>query len=139
MSLTSTTREYKSSWWSIVLAPDWFADEEDGCVSFAKDNGVGALQISAFRHDSGTIPQNDLTDFMAGEFPDSVAPQRVICGGFSGVGVDYIADGRFWLKRWLYTGGLLLYVTYNSDAGDCVVESAETAAMLGSLQPSDAT
>jgi hypothetical protein len=43
--------EYRSSWWSIDLLPGWSADEQPDCVAFARDDGVGALQISAYKHD----------------------------------------------------------------------------------------
>ena len=101
--------EYRSSRWSIDLLPGWSAEEQPECVAFFRDDGVGALQISAYQHDSGTIPADDLDDFKAGEFPDDARLEPVTCGSLSGVGVDYVADGNFWLKRWLDNGPLLLF------------------------------
>ncbi len=40
-------------------------------------------------------------------------------------GVDYVADGKFWLKRWLHDGPLLVYATYNCDATDRAVEPSD--------------
>ena len=139
MSLVTTNREFRTSWWAIDLAPNWFAEQEDYCTSVTKQDGVGALQISAYKHDSGIVPEDDFRDFLAGEFPEHLTPQPVTCGAFSGVGVDYVANGKFWLKRWVHERGLLLYITYNCAAAERALESAETAQMLSSLQPSDAT
>jgi hypothetical protein len=117
------------------LAPNWIVHEDEACVSFTKDDGVGALQISPFQHDSGVVPLDDLRGFIAGEIPEDVTAQPVACGAFSGLGVDYLADGRFWLKRWVHDQGLLLVVTYNCNAAKRSLEAEEVAQMLDSLQP----
>lgn len=62
--------EYRSSWWSIDLLPGWSAEQSPECVSFYRDDGVGPLQISAYKHDRGAIPPGDLDDLTANEFPD---------------------------------------------------------------------
>jgi hypothetical protein len=131
-------REYRSSWWSIDLLPGWSADEQPECVAFARDDGVGALQISAYKHDSGTIPAGDLHDFTEGEFPDDSTLEPVTCGAMSGVGVDYVADGNFWLKRWLHNGPLLVYATYNCEAADRAAELANVNPMLATLKSTGA-
>ena len=130
--------EYVSSWWSIGLLPGWTADEQPDCVAFVRDDGVGALQISAYKHDSGTIPAGDLDDFTKGEFPDNVKPEAVTCGALSGVGVDYLANGTFWLKRWLHNGPILVYATYNCDAVDRAVELSDVNRMLATLKSAGA-
>ena len=43
-------------------------------------------------------------------------------------------DGNFWLKRWLHSGPLLLYVTYNSNAEDCLLEMDEVNRMITTLK-----
>lgn len=106
-----------------------------GYASFWRDDGVGALQISALRHDSRIVPKDDLSDFMKGEWPDETTPRAVICGAFSGVGVDYVADGKFWLKRWVHQGPVLHYATYNSDAEDPAAEILAVNQMLATLKP----
>jgi hypothetical protein len=115
MSPLTASPEYKSAWWSIYLVPNWLVDEDAACVSFTKDDGVGALQISAYKHDSGVAPLDELHGFIAGECPEGVPTQPVACGAFQGLGVDYVAEGRFWLKRWLLPG-LATFVTYNCNA-----------------------
>ena len=129
------TNQFKSTWWSIELSPGWTAEQEEKCASFWRDDGVGALQISAYRHDSGIVPKDDVDDFTKGEFPEETALQTVSCGAFAGVGVSYVVDGQFWLKRWVHQGPLLLYVTYNSDAGDQEAEMQAVNQMLATLKP----
>ncbi len=130
--------EYRSSWWSIDLLPGWAADEQPECVAFIRDDGLGALQISAYKHDSGTISAGDLDDFTKGEFPDNARLEPVTYGALSGVGVDFITDGNFWLKQWLHDGPLLLYATYNCDAADRAVELSDVNRMIATLKPAGA-
>ena len=130
--------EYRSSWWSIDLLPGWSVDEQPECVAFVRDDGVGALQISAYKHDSGAIPTSDLDDFTDGEFPEDVTLEPVTCGAMSGVGVDYLANGAFWLKRWLHSGPLLVYATYNCDAADRAVELSDVNRLLATLKSTGA-
>ena len=98
---------------------------------------MGALQISAYKHESGEVP-DDLSELLAGHFPEGLTLEPVTCGGFSGIGVDYVTEGRYWMKRWVHKKGLLIYVTYNCNAAERELELEETAQMLDSLQPSDA-
>ena len=89
--------EFKSTWWSIEVAPDWSAETEVECASiWREENGVGALQISAHKYDSGLIPEDDLNDFMRGEFPSNTSIESVTCGQFAGLGVEYVLDEKFW-------------------------------------------
>src|SRR5215467_14891795 len=89
MSHAAVDRTYKSVWWSLVVAPNWVAEEDEYCVSFTNPHGVGALQISAYKHDSGDVPEDDLRDSNVGQFPEDLTPEPVVCGAFSGIGVDY--------------------------------------------------
>src|SRR5262245_9279247 len=90
MSHAAIDRAYRSVWWSIIAAPNWSVDRDEHCVSFTKPDGVGALQISAYKHDSGEVPDN-LSELLAGHFPEGLTLEPVTCGGFSGIGVDYVA------------------------------------------------
>src|SRR5688500_3045312 len=127
--------KFKSTWWSIELAPDWVAEKEADCTSIWREDGVGALQISAYKYESGLKPEDDLNDFMSGEVPDDAILKSIRCGQFVGVGVDYVADGKFWRKRWVHEGPLLIFVTYNSDADDRAVELEAVKEMLATLKP----
>src|SRR5260370_28259328 len=126
--------EFKSTWWSIELAPDWFAEQEAECATFWREDGVGTLQITSYKHDSGRVPDEDLDDFMKREIPDDARLQKLSCGEFVGIGVDYVADGKFWRKRWVRSGPLLIYVTYNCGYLDQASESAAVDQMLPSLK-----
>jgi hypothetical protein len=134
MPLSPGMPVYESSRWSIELAPGWRATEDAECVTFCREDGVGALQISAYRHDSGKVPVDDLRDFTKDEYPEGVTLQPASCGTFIGSGIEYVADCKFWLKRWLHSGPLLLYVSYNSNVQHRAVEMDEVNQMIATLR-----
>jgi hypothetical protein len=129
------THEFTAPWWSIEVADGWLSEQENECATFWREDGVGALQISAHSNDSGSIPPEELEDFTKGEFPDDSELKTTRCGRFVGVGIDYVADGNFWRKRWVHEGPLLLFVTYNSDANNRGVEMDAVNEMLATLKP----
>jgi hypothetical protein len=104
------TQKYKSAWWSIELSETWQADEEEDCVTFTAENEVGALQISAYRHDSKDLTYDDLFDFAEDELVEGVELQNISCGEFTGIGISYLVDNAYWRKWWLWEDSLLLYV-----------------------------
>lgn len=127
--------QYKSSWWSIELLSEWNAEEEESSVSISAEHGVGALQISAYRHDGEAVTDEDLNDFAEDELVGAIIPQDVSCGDFRGIAISYVKDESFWRKMWLRSGSLLLYVTYNCAAEDQAIEVESVNRMLNSLKP----
>ena len=134
MPLAKDMHEYESIWWSMEVAFGCLADENPECVTFCREDGVGALQISAYKHESGIVPVDDVRDFIRDELPDEAVLQRVSCGEFIGSRIEYVEDGNFWLKRWLHSGPLLLYVTYNSNAEDRLLEIDDVNRMITTLK-----
>jgi hypothetical protein len=127
-------REYEASWWAIELPPGWNAENEEDCVNFSAEHGVGALQISAYRHDGEPITDDDLNDFAEDELIDGTTPEDVSYGDFGGIAISYVEADRFWRKLWLRSGSLLLYVTYNCVAEDQAAEVESVNRMLSSLK-----
>jgi hypothetical protein len=80
------------------------------------------------------VPPDDVRDFIKDEGFDASTLQHVSFGEFDGLCVEYMADGKFWLKRWLYSGPLLLYVTYNSSATDRALEVDDVSQMITTLK-----
>jgi hypothetical protein len=127
--------EFKATWWSIKVAPNWHAESEAECTTIWQEAGVGALQISVYKCDRSPVPENDLSDFMNGEFPGNTPIESVTHGQFAGVGVEYVLDEKFWRKRWLTNGQLLVYVTYNCGFADRSIETSAVDQMLETLKP----
>jgi hypothetical protein len=73
---------------------------------------------------------DDVRDFIRDELPDEAILQQVTYGEFIGSGLEYVDDVKFWLKRWLRSGPVLLYVTYTSNAEDCSLEVDDVNRMI---------
>ncbi len=126
-------RKYKSAWWSVELPDDWEADQDEDCVTFTSERGVGALQISAYRRDSENVTDEDLLEFAEDELIEEETPQSISCGEFIGFETSYFADENFWRKLWLRSGSLLLFVTFNCAAEERAVETEDVNQILESL------
>ena len=118
----------------MEVASGWLADESPECITFCREEGRGALQISAYKHESGIVPEDDVSDFTRNELPDEAILQQVSCGEFIGSGLEYADDGKFWLKRLLRRGPVLLYVSYNSSAEDWPLEMDDVNRMITTLK-----
>jgi hypothetical protein len=130
------TKEYKSLWWSIEIPSDWSAEEEEDCVTFTADRGVGALQISAYRREGESVTDMDLNDLAEDELIDDIIPENVSWGDFNGIAISYVEGERFWRKLWLRAASLLLYMTYNCNMKEQAAEVESLNLMLSSLTPS---
>ena len=112
----------------------WYSKEEEDCVTFSADRGIGALQISSYRRENEIVTDEDLYNFAENELVEAITPERVSCGDFDGITISYDEDETFWRKFWLRSNSLLLYVTYNCDLKSKIVELAYINLMLSSLK-----
>lgn len=128
------TERYKSAWWSLELPAAWNIEEAQDCVSFISENEVGALQISAYRRKGKDVTNDDLLHFAEDELIEGVELQNITCGEFTGIGITYLVDDDYRRKWWLWSGSLLLYVTYNCSAEKRFVEMDTVDRMMTSLK-----
>ena len=126
--------KFISSWWTIEAAPGWLAEQDEKCISFFREDGVGSLQISAYKDDNATVTDYQLEEVLKEQCPNSAVIQKVRCDEFTGVEVDYIVEDRYWRKRLVTTGSLVIFSTYNSAAHDQAVEREAVDQMLASLK-----
>ena len=127
-------QQFESAWWSIELPTGWVGGREDTCASFWSENGVGALQISAYYRDAVAVTDSELYDFAKDELIEGATPQDSNCGEFNGITVSFFNGQKFWRKWWLRSDSLLLYVTYSCDVTDRTVESETVNRILTTLK-----
>jgi hypothetical protein len=126
--------EYESTWWAIELPSGWLAEPEEDCVSIWSEEGVGALQISAYKRDHEPINDKDLYEFVGNELPRGVNPRNISCGEFTGLYIPYVQDNQYWQKWMICEGSTMLFVTYNCDPKDKVLEIQAVDKMLNTLK-----
>jgi len=119
--------------WGIELARGWSAEQEEECVTIIKSSTSGALQISSFQKQAGTISREELLDATDCDAETQSHFQEKSWGDFSGFQLVYSEDNTFWRKWWLANGRTLLFVTYNCELAKKDDEKAEISQMVGSL------
>ncbi len=127
-------RRYESAWWSIAMPNGWQAESDESCATIASDNGVGALQLSAYQNEAGSITNDALSEFVLEESLDAVHLTEVKRGDFEGLSTHYREEGTYWRRAWLKNANILLYVTYNCSAGDESIEKDVVDNMLHTLK-----
>ena len=64
----------ETEWWSMALAPEWWADvEEDGTVLVADEDDVGCLEITTLHKQDGALEQAELKYIAETESPGAAA------------------------------------------------------------------
>lgn len=98
--------------WSLLLPEEWSAErDEDGIVIGDRD-GVGCLEISELRKPSSAPEAFDAED-LASFLDPGLSWSPVVYGSFRGHGARFEEEGTA-LREWvLYSGAVLLYVTYS--------------------------
>lgn len=116
--------------WSLLLPPEWFAERDEDSIVIADCDEVGCLEISALRKDEGDFADTDLAVVAEA----GLAWQRVTCGSFRGHCASFTEDGDA-IREWhLYSGDLLLFITYSCDADNRGLDDAVVDDILDSLR-----
>ena len=124
---------YQSKSWSIDLLKDWIIEEDEDVISIYKEDGVGALQISAYTKEGG-ITDEELKAISQDNVSEKEQLTHIQCGDFFGYYVEDQENGTFWRKWFLYRNGLVIFATYNSDLQYSVKEKIEVDRMINSLK-----
>lgn len=128
-------RVFVSAWWSAELPNGWRAVEEASCVTISRQPHLGVLQLSAATKPEGLVTEQDLRDF---------AEEHVVAGNllvpvkyktFSGFSIHYEKARFFWKEWWLSSGNLVIFATYNVEAGKEDIEKNDLESILSSLNP----
>lgn len=124
---------YTHDTWSIDLPNNWIAEETDECMAFYNPHGVGALQISTYLKEDGTVTIEDLL-----EFSEAINPDQVDLPYLKGIQETFVDDGDIFINWWLGSGSQLYYVTYICENGDESVEAEAREYAVYSIKPYNA-
>lgn len=125
--------EFSGASWTVVLPLAWQGTHEEECDSIFNEDGVGVLQLSAYKKPS-QVSEQDLEDFATEHIEAGAKTKFVEYGEFSGLTLSFCIDNEYWRYWYLRVGSLALLVTYNCDAEDQNVEVQQVNAILGSLR-----
>ncbi len=129
----------ETEWWSMALAPEWWADvEDDGTVLVGDEDDVGCLEITTLHKELGAFDERELLRIAEAE---SAAPQRwqkAACGEFSGWQAAFTEEDAAVREWYLAAGSLLLFVSYSCDLDNRGMDDAAVDALLETLVAGEA-
>ena len=125
--------EFSGASWAVVLPSAWQGEHDEECASIFNEDGVGVLQLSAYKK-SSQVSEQDLMDFASEHIEAGAKTQLVDCGDFSGFTLNFCVANEYWRRWYFRVGSLALFVTYYCDAEDRDVEELQVNAILGSLR-----
>lgn len=116
--------------WSLLIADEWVAEQDEDSILIGDRDGVGCLEISQLRREHGAFSDADLDELMeAGHRATAVS-----YGNFQGRLTRFEEDDAA-LRQWcLYTADLLLYITYSCDVANAGLDDGAVDDMLATLR-----
>lgn len=106
--------EYKSTYWTINYPSHWIVRKHKEGFSFYSENGVGALQISAYSKDD-EVTERDLIEFAKEEVPEGEDLSKAAIGKYSGIESDFKLADHYWRMWFLRKNQVMLFMTYNCE------------------------
>lgn len=116
--------------WSLLLPPEWEAERDEDSVLIADRDGVGCLEISELRKESGNFSESDLD---ALGLDASLAWKPVRIGPLAGLCAALVEDDAAIREWYLYAGAMLLYITYSCDLENQGMDDAAVDEILATL------
>jgi hypothetical protein len=125
----------ETQWWTMLLPPEWFAKEDGDDILVSDIDGVGVLEISCIKKESGSITEEDLQQF-TGDLVSSGKQQVFVeTDFFEGSYFEYLDDGE-WCRDWFLINGDLLVITgYTCMEEDKRMDDASIDELVGSIAP----
>jgi hypothetical protein len=126
--------DVSGEWWALNLAEGWEARVDEHCVTIAHPDGVGVLQVSAYRRAGTILSRDDILE------ATQLKPEMYkhlgenTWGDFRGFQLVYAHAEIFWRRWWLANGSVSVVVTYNCEKRDEDKELVPVNDMLASLR-----
>jgi hypothetical protein len=128
-------RVLETDWWSLLLPPEWEAEQDEESVLIGDRDGVGCIEITALSSESGAFHAAD-AERIAREDLGGDSWQSVRLGQhFAGVMNEGEEEGSH-IREWCVTAGpVLLLVTYSCDIPNAGMDDAAVDEILATLVP----
>jgi hypothetical protein len=123
--------------WSLDLG-EWSVSDSPECVTICPPENDAALQISSSRKSAGAVTEADLQQMAEHTAQrEGVSIERVHCGEFTGLAIEFALDEHHWRRWWVSAGSDLLFITYNTAPERRAVHRERVDRILASLKSED--
>ena len=123
----------ETEWWTVAVPPEWWAESEEDSILIGDRDGVGCIQISTLRKDSGDFTDPEVEEMARAEADAGVEWRRVTLGDFGGLSCNWQEQDSAIREWYLFRGGLLLYVTYSCEVENSGMDDAAVDELLDTL------
>jgi hypothetical protein len=125
----------ETQWWTMLLPPEWSAEEDGDDVLISDVDGVGVLEISCVKKEFGCITEVDLNEFTKGLLEIAVRENSIETDFFEGSYFEYADDGE-WCRDWfLVSGDLLLIAGYTCLEEDKHMDDSSVDELVSCIAP----
>jgi hypothetical protein len=123
----------ETQWWTMLLPPEWSAEEDGDDILISDIDGVGVLEVSCIKKESGDITEIDLTQFTSEPSKVAAKEASIETDFFQGSYFEYAEDGE-WCRDWfLVSGDLLIIAGYTCLLEDKYMDDASVDELVGSI------
>lgn len=123
----------ETEWWTMVVPPEWWAEAEDDSILVGDQDDVGCIEISTLHKDAGEFDQDSVLDIARAEAEQPLDWKEVTLGDFSGVCAHFSAEGAAIREWYVFSGSLLLFVTYSCEQENAGMDDAAVDELLDTL------
>lgn len=124
----------ETEWWSLGIPAEWWTEHEDDVVIIADQDGVGTIEISTLRKDSGDFDAEEVRHIARDNAETSAEWSTVSCGDFTGYCSSWLEEEAAVREWYLARGGVLLFVTYCCEPQQQGLDDAAVDEILGTLE-----
>jgi hypothetical protein len=116
--------------WSLLLPPEWQAEQDEECVLVSDRDGVGCLEISALISDAGPFDEVRVRELC--EAPQALVPGRLAT--YRSWTRDFQEDDAAIREWFVVSEGMLVYITYSCDLANRGLDDAAVDDILSTLR-----
>lgn len=123
----------ETDWWTMALAPEWWAEMEDDTVLVGDEDGVGCLEFNTLIKEGGDFAPREVAAIARDESPAVGDWRPVSRGDFSGLVASFAEEGAAVREWYLASGQVLLFISYSCDSDNRGMDDAAVDALLDTL------
>jgi hypothetical protein len=125
----------ETQWWTMLLPPEWSAEEDGEDILVSDVDGVGVIEVSCVKKESGDITEDDLAEFTAGVSENADKEASIETDFFQGSYFEYLEDGE-WCRDWfLVSGDLLVIAGYTCLEEDKHMDDSSVDELVSCIAP----
>lgn len=126
-------RAVESQWWIIELPEEWEAAQDEDVIVISDEDDVGEIVITTLQKDTGVVEPEELASFTEDTSAEFGGGMPVQVGELSGQYFNYQEDDDAVREWYLYSGNLLIFITYCCDIENSGMDDGIVDEIIGTI------